>query len=415
VFFRSFLLKDLFVKYRLSKNISVSNIDLEDLANLPERYHQDYYLLYDEVKDREFLINATIKYFLDKFSTSKTELEIVSEVQADLNSSSADMEKTCSEFFKFLSKKKIIVPENYVEPELVEDPLFTEGELIGNYEVLEVLSVRQVVDIYLVKDKATEETLVVKLLDRKKASEEKVFSEELQELEKEYSMLKKVKDVPYISEPYNFHKQEEYAYITLEYIDGQPLSAFLKNTAGLTESDCLDIIKSILEAFSLLHDRRLIHGDIHSSNVLITEDKKVRIIDLGLSRTVEMEENELVKFGGVDFYMPPERINITSIKKHSKEPDLYSDVYQIGLLIYLVLYNTTPFDGFTWEELAQSIKESNVTLAKTSFLGYHVPNELISLVKRCLEKEPAKRFENATHILEHFIKQPFLDKVLSVN
>jgi eukaryotic-like serine/threonine-protein kinase len=403
------------VKYRLSKNISVSNIDFEDLANLPERYHQDYYLLYDEVKDREFLINATIKYFLDKFSTPKTELEIVREVQADLNNSSVDVEKTCSEFFKFLSKKKIIVPENYVEPELVEDPLFTEGELIGDYEVLEVLSVRQVVDIYLAKDKATEETLVVKLLDRKKAFEEKVFSEELQELEREYAMLKKVKDVSYISQAYNFHKQEEYAYITLEYINGESLSTFLKNATALSESDCLDIIKSILEAFSLLHQRMLIHGDIHSSNVLITEDKKVRIIDLGLSRNVEMEENELVKFGGVDFYMPPERINITSIKKHSKEPDLYSDVYQIGLLIYLVLYNTTPFDGFTWEELAESIKESNVAFNTTSFLGYPVPDELIALVKRCLEKDSLKRFRNATEVLAEFIKQPFLDKALSVN
>jgi eukaryotic-like serine/threonine-protein kinase len=403
------------VKYRLSKNINVAAIDSDDLANLPDRYHQNYYVLYDEVKDREFLINATIKYFLDKFSTAKTELEIVKEVQADLDSNSAEIEKTCSEFFKFLSKKKIIVPESFVEPDVVEDPLFTQGEMIGNYEVLEVLSVRQVVDIYLVRDKATEETLVVKLLDRKKAVEEKVYAEELQELEKEYTMLEKVKDVPYVSKAYNFHKQDEYAYITLEYIDGQSLSAFLENATDITQFACIAIIKSILEAFSLLHERKLIHGDIHSSNILITADRDVKVIDLGLSRNVEIEENELVKFGGVDFYMPPERINITSIKKHSKEPDLYSDVYQIGLLIHLVLYNTTPFDGFTWEDLAHSIKESKVEFNKFSFLNYPIDEELIAIVKRCLEKEPGKRYRSATEILEHFVKQPFKQKAVSVN
>jgi eukaryotic-like serine/threonine-protein kinase len=403
------------VKYKLSKNINVSSIDKDELDGLPEKYLHDYYVLYDEIKDREYLINPTIKYFLDKFDLPKTEREILVEVQADIKSNSSELEKTCSQFFKFLSKKKIIVPEDFVEPDPVEDPLFKEGEFIGDYEILEVLSIRQYVDIYLVKDQRTESTLVVKLLDRNKTIGDRGFAEELQELEREYLMLKKVNDITFISHVHDFHKQDNYAYLTLEYINGQSLSSFLHNSANLTESNCLEIIRNILNAFSLLHQRKLIHGDIHSSNVLITEERSLKVIDLGLSRNVEVEENELVKFGGVDFYMPPERINITSIKKHSKEPDLYSDVYQIGLLIYLVLYNTTPFDGFTWEDLARSIKEDTILFPDNSFVGFPVTEGLITIVKKCVEKEPLNRYKNASEILEGFRALSIEEKVLQVN
>src|SRR3954471_23141204 len=89
------------VKFKLSKNITVSEIDPEDEA-VPEQYLQDHYVLYDQLKDREFLINGTIRYFLEKFSTAKDELEILQEVQQELGSNSSELQATCSTFFKFL-------------------------------------------------------------------------------------------------------------------------------------------------------------------------------------------------------------------------------------------------------------------------------------------------------------------------
>ncbi|MDQ3844013.1 MAG: protein kinase, partial [Bacteroidota bacterium] len=133
-------------------------------------------------------------------------------------------------------------------------------------------------------------------------------------------------------------------------------------------------------------------------------------IDLGLSRTTEKDKNKVLKFGGVDYYMPPERINISSAKKYTTEPDLYSDVYQIGLLIYLVLYNDLPFGGFIWEELAQSIKEDAVVYPELSFLNYPVSRELITLMEKCLRKNPEERYPSATEILEDFRKFMLLEK-----
>jgi serine/threonine protein kinase len=105
--------------------------------------------------------------------------------------------------------------------------------------------------------------------------------------------------------------------------------------------------------------------------------------------------------------MPPERINTTSIKKYLKEPDLYSDVYQIGLLMYLVLYNTLPFDGFIWEELATNIKEANAVFADVSFLNVPVPEKLILILQKCLQKIPYERYKDAAEILADFKKLVF--------
>lgn len=165
-----------------------------------------------------------------------------------------------------------------------------------------------------------------------------------------------------------------------------------------------------------MHESKLIHGDIHSSNILITEDNCVKIIDMGLTVNVEeIEKNELVKFGGVIFFMPPERINITTVNKYSKQPDLCSDVYQIGLLIYLVLYKKKPFNGFIWEELADNIKNRNPTFSDNSFLNYEIPEGIINLVKKCLAKNPADRFRNAAEILEDFEMHLFTERKILVN
>jgi len=113
--------------------------------------------------------------------------------------------------------------------------------------------------------------------------------------------------------------------------------------------------------------------------------------------------------------MPPERINTTTINKYSKCPDLLSDVYQIGLLIYLILYNRTPFKGFIWEELANNIKTAQPSFPDTSFINYKVPEGVVNIVKRCLAKKPAERFRNANEILESFEKYTLKETSTVVN
>ncbi|MDQ3276825.1 MAG: hypothetical protein M3Q06_00770, partial [Bacteroidota bacterium] len=118
---------------------------------------------------------------------------------------------------------------------------------------------------------------------------------------------------------------------------------------------------------------------------------------------------------GVDYYMPPERINTTSAKKYTKPPDFASDVYQIGLLMYVVLYHCLPFKGFIWEELAVAIKEGDAAFPERGANGFLVPQKLKRIVQTCLAKDPEKRYPNAAAIWNEFVAYAFKTKEFSIN
>jgi tRNA A-37 threonylcarbamoyl transferase component Bud32 len=394
------------IKYKLSRNIDIESLDSDD--NTPVAFTDGYYVLVDEARNKEFLINETIKLFLDKFSVPKSEADVLKELEEETRTATKEMEETCSAFFQFLCKKKILVPEDKEELPANKQPLYKQGEHIDDLNILEVISNKRDVDIYKACDEITGTPCVIKLLNREKIGNQNRYEKELSNAEREYTLLQHVKHIPSISKAYTFNKDHnEFAYITLEYIDGKPLTRFLSETATLSKADCLKVIEEIITAFSLLHQSRLIHGDIHPSNILVLKDATIKIIDLGLSRNVQVEDNEVVKIGGISFYMPPERINTTSVKKYMKEPDLFSDVYQVGVMLYLILYNTTPFKGFIWEELSHNIKTTEAVFPDVSFLNYSVPPSLIDIVQKCMNKDPLKRYVDASELLADYSKHDF--------
>jgi serine/threonine-protein kinase len=280
--------------------------------------------------------------------------------------------------------------------------LFEEGDKVDNYLVEKVLANKNNIDIYLVSD-VDHQMYVLKLLNQQKLGTEKDFKKALKELKKEYEVLCNLNNVPSISHVFGFNEEHDtFCYFVMEYIDGRSISRHLEEHEELSIQAALQLIEGIIKAFSLLHTANLIHGDIHSANVLVLPDQSIKIIDVGLSRNVQPEKEQVLKFGGVHHYMPPERINITTSNKYSKEPDLYSDVYEIGLLAYLVLYNHLPFDGFIWEELAKNIKEQEAEFPEKSFSGYSIPNALIDVIKKCTSKNATDRYANAGEILKDF-------------
>lgn len=396
------------VKYKISKNIILEGIDVF-YEETPSQYKEGFFILRDGAKKRSYLVNETVCFFINKFSQPKTQEDVIQEIKTELQSTSKAIEETCHPFFEFLLQRKILVPENKEERTFTSTNFYKEGDRINRWTVLELISNKRNIDIYTVFEKGTDPVYIIKLLNTAKIGSATAYSKELRDLEREYYLLEKAKAIPAVSRPIAFEKDaSQNSYIVLEYIEGKGLSRFFNSREGL-KPDFPALIENTLAAFASLHQNNLIHGDIHPSNVMVNTNNTVRIIDLGFSRDAETEKNEVLKFGGVNFYMPPERINLTSAKKFSKEPDLYSDVYQIGLLVYLGLYNTLPFKGFIWEELAQNIKQGNVVYSDITFWNDPVPDKLIGIMQKCLNTDPGKRYKNACEILEEF-KKGFLHK-----
>ena len=149
--------------------------------------------------------------------------------------------------------------------------------------------------------------VVIKLINNKKTITEHRFAKELAEMQQEYDMLQKCRHSFAVNKVLDFKvSAAEYAYLVLEFIEGKSVEKFINEANPITLYNCLQLTESILKAFSSLHQCGLIHGDIHSSNVLVNNVNKVRIIDLGFTQSADANNNEVVTWGGVYHYMPPE-------------------------------------------------------------------------------------------------------------
>lgn len=395
-------------RYKLSHHICILPLDEGSYAQVPLYYRKEHFILQDKRRNSDFLINGTIKYFLDKFFAAKTPDEVVREIAADIQTGADQIKKTCRIFFQFLHKRKILIPEDQLE--MIEagagnGTLFQENDRVDGLLITKVITSHHCIDIYLAVDETEGQAYVIKLLNPTKLTDKKNYEEELADLEREYETLQHTNHLASISHAFGFYRNSDLsAYIKLEYINGRSLSRYLRDKEQLTWADCLQLIGNICHAFAQLHACHIVHGDIHPSNVLAGEDNSIKIIDLGLAQNRNIEKNEVQSFGGANFYMPPERINLSSFNKFSKPPGFSSDVYQIGLLLYLICYGKEPFTGFVWEELAKNIKEAKPAYPLQSFLGLPIPVTLIKIIRKALHKNLKTRYKDAIGLYREISK-----------
>ena len=390
-------------RYKISPYVQIQPIEQSGIENIPAGILHDHYALYHEAKNRDYLINGTIKFFLDKFIIPHTIDEVISSIKNELNTDSNEVENICNEFFEFLLSRRILVNEGANLVTISKEVYFKDGDKVNGLIVHSLLSCRNLLELYKAYDPESGIFSVMKVLTRTKARNDTEFKNESGWLEREFILLNRMNHVPAMCKAFAFEQNETMAYIQLEYIEGKSLNSYLKEVGRLSLSDSLLLLKRLLNPFADLHDSQLVHGDIHSSNILINNNMNVRVIDLGFSSIAELENDELLKSGGVTFYMPPERINLTSIRKYkSLAANLRSDVYQLGMLMFLTIYRILPFSGFIWEELAANIQTAEINFAGGSFSGYTVPENLISIMRKCLERNPGDRYANAGLILNEF-------------
>lgn len=156
--------------------------------------------------------------------------------------------------------------------------------------------------------------------------------------------------------------------------------------------ESLRLARAILEAYTLLHERGVVHGDVHPRNVLVADDGSVRIVDFGLARLVGQSGSAgKPRRGGVGFYFEPE---YAKSRMGNHRPPLASQAgeqYSLGALIYLLLSGVHYLDfSLEKEEMYRQIAEDPpLPLVRR---GLRPWPEVESLLARALSKEPADRF-----------------------
>lgn len=182
----------------------------------------------------------------------------------------------------------------------------------------------------------------------------------------------------------------ELHFLTMDFIDGRPLSDLLAAEGALPVVRAVKIAQQLAEALAAAHDEDVVHRDLKPANIIVTDDDRAFITDFGIARsTVATGMTQIGHVLGTPEYLSPEQAS-------GDEVDGRSDIYALGLVIYKMLTGDLPFAGGTYEEvIAQHTTGRARDISRSGFV---VPRWLRQIIQRCLQRNRDDRYANAAHL-----------------
>ncbi len=200
---------------------------------------------------------------------------------------------------------------------------------------------------------------------------------------------------PNIVAVYDWGKVNATYFIAMEYVEGKTLATILKERGRLSPIHTCDVIAEVASALSFAHENGVVHRDIKPGNILIGTSGQVKVADFGIARALGTGVDEaLTEIGsvmGTATYLSPEQAQ-------GAQPDPRSDIYSLGVMMYELVAGKAPFVG----ESAVAIAYQHVHNIPTPLrdLVADLPRGFESVVAKCMAKNAARRYENATLVRE---------------
>lgn len=270
------------------------------------------------------------------------------------------------------------------------------GQIFGNYEIIEMIGKGGMGEVYRAKDLRLNREVAIKILDPR-LIENPQF---LVRFRKEAGLAAKLNH-PNICTIYEAGEAEGQAYISMEYVRGETLRARIKK-GPIPLAEALDIAVQIADGLDEARRENVLHRDIKSLNILLTERGRAKILDFGLAKQLGPDgstdssgastKSELTQEGGVcgtPSYMSPEQALGRSI-------DHRSDIFSFGIVLYEMLTERVPFPGNSPTEIIDKILHSPpVPVAR---YNDEIPSELARVITKMLEKDPDLRYQSVHEV-----------------
>ena len=182
-------------------------------------------------------------------------------------------------------------------------------------------------------------------------------------------------------------------FISMAYVDGGDLTQLLRKEGRLPLDRALNILRQLAAALAAAHGVNVVHRDLKPQNILLGSEDHIYVTDFGIAKTLESDRTSVTRTGavlGTPLYMSPEQVE-------GKPVDHRSDLYTYGLIFYEMLTGILPFTGDTtfqlmYQRVHQLPKRPELVIPD-------LPPYLSRICLKCLEKEPANRYQSASEIL----------------
>src|SRR5258707_14679457 len=183
----------------------------------------------------------------------------------------------------------------------------------------------------------------------------------------------------------------------MEFVEGETLEHLIKRSGRLDVSLALEIAMQVAAGLAAVHEQNLVHRDIKPTNIMVRlkEERSVtaKIIDLGLAKTLEESASEACisspgAFVGTPEFASPEQFGGVGV-------DIRSDLYSLGVALWVMVTGQTPFRGPSAEVMYQ---HQHAPLPRERLKD--VPQPVAVLLEKLLEKDPAQRFQTPNEVLK---------------
>lgn len=271
---------------------------------------------------------------------------------------------------------------------------------VGNYQIVKELGKGGMSTIYLAIQKSLDRRVAIKeLLPSLKADTEMVERFK-REARASASMAHEG-----IVNIFDFWAERGSYFLAMEYLDGKDLGEVIESMGAFPVETTVTIASKAADALHYAHQRGIIHRDVKSGNIFITQKGEVKLTDFGIAYVPG--KSPLTQPGiaiGTPEYMAPEQLR-------GEKPDPRSDVFSLGVVLYEMLTGKRPFGDDGEEDIIASVLSKKPKGPRA--FNREVSWGLNRLTKKCLRKNPEKRFQTMEDVkiaLERFLPKKSEDR-----
>ncbi len=278
-------------------------------------------------------------------------------------------------------------------------PALNPGDKLGTFEIVALIGRGGMGEVYRARDLRLKREVAIKTLppgfpgDRDRVAR---FERE--------ARAASALNHPNIVSVYDIGQDGSVSFIVSELVDGETLSRLIER-GPLSMKKLTEVGTQICDGLAAAHAAGVVHRDLKPGNIMVTRDGRVKILDFGLARqdrahsadstTLEVSHPGMIM--GTPGYMSPEQVR-------GEPTDARSDIFSLGVILYEMAAGKPAFKGTSSVEVMNSILKHDA-----SELPAASPPTLDRIVRRCLEKQPARRFQSAADLsfaLQHLPRSP---------
>ena len=277
--------------------------------------------------------------------------------------------------------------------------------LEGRYQILQELGRGGMGIVFQAHDKQLNEQVAIKILSPLLSND----TDALDRMKREVSAARRITH-PNVIRIHDIAETKGLHYVSMEYFYGTTLKEHIRHGGSLSMMESYNIASQICDGLEEAHKQGVIHRDLKSQNIIIAPSGHLKIIDFGLAHSAHLQGMTATGLiMGTPEYMAPEQVA-------GKRVDERADIYALGIILYELFTGRVPFSGDS--AIAVGFMQMKDPPRPPREINPQLPEEIETVILKCLEKEPAARYASVAQVktaLEKAVRSPGVGSQLSVS